>query len=375
MCPNSVKPVWKNDLALYGDTDTWIYTNRKPKTRPRNVIINYESLWRTNLLSLGWDSVIFDESHRLSNFRTKLFDYCYKHLRELCGARVILLSGTPCPEGYHQVIAQSIIAHGSYDGKIDPWEALRDDWTYDEDRYKWLPNIGTEAKARGILHGIGVSMTQKEAGISTRKMYRVIPVELSKAELVAYTAYMRDVSPSGAQFALSLQSFASGRNMAGEITKSSKLDAIVEYVKELNRPCIIMANFTASLEYLRDQLVKRGINVGLIYGDDSGANYRGKVIDGFNADRIQVIVSQVAVAKVGLNLSHSDTLIFAENSYSGEARIQAEERCTVRGKEAVEIVDFYATSPECDDPIGMIDLSIRSAVINKKDFNASSLLK
>jgi SNF2 family DNA or RNA helicase len=136
-----------------------------------------------------------------------------------------------------------------------------------------------------------------------------------------------------------------------------------------------MANFTASLEYLRDQLVKRGINVGLIYGDDSGANYRGKVIDGFNADRIQVIVSQVAVAKVGLNLSHSDTLIFAENSYSGEARIQAEERCTVRGKEAVEIVDFYATSPECDDPIGMIDLSIRSAVINKKDFNASSLLK
>ena len=204
VCPNSVKPVWANDLAAYGEPSYIWSKTRRPKDRPKNVIVNYETLWRTNLLDFGWDSIIFDESHRLSNFRSKLFDHCYLHLRELCSARTILLSGTPCPEGVHQLIAQSIIATGHFEGHTDPWEALREGWCYDDSRYKWLPNPGTERKAIKLLHSLGHCMTQAEAGVNTRKLYRLVGIEAGKHEQRVWAEAMA-MEPEGAQYGLLAQ--------------------------------------------------------------------------------------------------------------------------------------------------------------------------
>lgn len=371
VCPNSVKGVWKNDLALYGQ-DAFIWgQGKKPKERPRNVIVNYETLWRTDLLGYGYDSVIFDESHRLANHRTKLFAHCFSYLQALCSARVVLLSGSPCPESWAQLIAQSIIAVGNYAGVVDPWTALRDGWVYDEASYKWKELPGTAKKAQGIFDMLGHKMTQAEAGISTKKLYRIIPVALGKKEENAFLTAMNELAPDGARFGQLSQSYASGRSHEGDIPFSSKLDAVMNYAVELGKPVIVLANFTSSLEYLLAGLKARGVTVELMHGGDDGAEFRTKVVEQFNAGKVQVIVAQVAVVKVGLNFSKADTLIFAENSWSGEARIQAEERCTVRGKEAVEIIDFVAESGLSG--LGEIDLAIRTAVKNKQDFNAQNL--
>ena len=211
-------------------------------------------------------------------------------------------------------------------------------------------------------------MTQAEAGINTKKLYRIIPVELSTQEEKAWTEYVREEQPEGAQYGIFAQSYASGRNSEGVITKSSKLDAVIEYVTELEKPVVILCNFTASIEYLADKLP----NSAVIYGNDDGAEYRDKVVQGFGT-KYQRIIAQVSTVKVGLNLSASDTLIFAENNFSGEARIQAEERCTVLGKEAVEVIDFISESEI--EGIGDVDMAIRSAVVGKKDFNAKLLRK
>jgi SNF2 family DNA or RNA helicase len=95
-------------------------------------------------------------------------------------------------------------------------------------------------------------------------------------------------------------------------------------------------------------------------------------MDQFSAGALDVLVGNVAVVKVGVNLSAASTLVFAENSYSGEARIQAEERCTIRGKDAVEIVDFISTS-DGNDLLGYIDDYILEAVRDKRDFSAQAL--
>lgn len=370
VCPNSVKGTWLRDLSLYGETDIYIWDKKKPKSRPKNVIVNYESLRKSDLLSCGYDTIIFDESHRLSNIRTKLFDYCYSRLRELCSSRVILLSGTPCVESWTQLVAQSVIATGSFYGYIDPWEALRTLWTYDDSKYKWLNNDGTVEICRSVMTSIGATMTQKEAGIDTKKLYRVIPVTLSKEEENDWLTYNLAYAPQAAQYGLMLQSFASGRNENGVIHKSSKLDAVVEYVVDLRKPCVILCQFTASIEYLEASFKLRGIDVSTIHGKDAGAAYRDRVVASFG-ESVRIIIAQVDTVKVGLNFSASDTLIFAENSWSGEARIQAEERCTVKGKEAVEIIDFVADSYL--DGLADIDMCIRKAVIEKRDFNVKNL--
>lgn len=389
ICPNSVKPVWEADLALYGDDPetTWIFNRKKrPNERPRNVIINYESIWRTDLLEYEWDSIIFDESQRLGNFRTKQFEFLFQNMEYLEKAKVILLSGTPYPEGSHQLIAQSILAIGNYDGYPDPYTAIRAGWLYDERTYKWKPDRGTDKRAKEILHILGEAMTRQEAGILTGKLYRRIRVKLSADEINMCREYFKlspDIGP--AQALLAYQSFASGRPMVTEgsedlmTLKSSKLDAVVEYAAEHQEQVVIFANFQASIRYLEDKLRAKDIVTESIHGKDGGAEQRAEILDYFKHGVVKVLIAQVSVAKVGLNLSAASTIIFAENSFSGEARIQAEERCTVKGKENVEIIDFLAEVGSAIlpgsnlDRLDMIDERILETVRDKKDFNIQAL--
>jgi len=368
ICPNSVKPTWLNDLKLWGQ-DAYVWgSGKKPKERPRNVVINYESLWRTELLGYGWDSIIWDESQRLQNPRTKLWAYIYSHLQDLCRARVVLLSGSPAPEGWHQLITQAITATGQFCGILDPWEALRAGWVYDDWSYKWVIQPGWDAKARAQLHQLGPSMTQAEAGINTRKVYQRMPVQAGPHEVRLWKATMKR-NLEGAQLGMAAQSCASGRNPeTGETLSSTKLDAVAEWVLDAGQPTVILCRFTSSLHYLAGKLTK--LRVGLIHGDDAGSAARGKVIQDYNDGLLDTLICNVATVKVGLNLSHANILVFAENSFSGEARIQAEERCTVMGKELVEILDFVTDG---DELLGEIDDGILSSVKDKQDFNLSTL--
>ena len=367
VCPNSVKAVWQEDLKKWGQ-ESYIYNSGKvPNKRPRNVIVNYESLWRTDLLKMGYDSLIFDESLRLQNPRTKLWKHITEHMPQVAACkRVIVLSGTPCPEGYHQLLTQCVVATGEYCGHTDVWNALRAFFVYDDQQHKWKIQPGHKAQALKQLHAIGPCLTQVEAGITTKKLYRMIPVEYGVLEREIWDGIGDVEEPTLSMYA---QSCASGRSIQLGITESSaKLNAVAQYVTELNHPCVILCHFTSSLEYLETKLHMQ-LPCATIHGGDKGAAYRARTIKEFNEGKLQCLICNVATVKTGLNLSTADTLIFAENSWSGEARIQAEERCTVMGKSAIEIVDFVTIG---DGDLGTIDSEILAAVRAKKDFNAKS---
>ena len=381
VCPNSVKYVWKGDLNIYGQ-DSYIWGDKPfPLSRPRNVIINYEMLWRTWLLSWNWDNIIFDESQRLQSLSTKLWsEYNPKSIIKnmdsiRAASRVICLSGTPCPEGYKQLIPQAVVATGQYCGVRDPWEALRTFYTYDADKFEWIINPGHEAQAKKQLHEMGPSMTQEEAGIHTKKLYRVVKVPLGQEEKTMARAMEVENklilnSDTGiwhcdenmATAIMHAQSIASGRSIDGVIKSSSKLDAVVEFVQEASGQCVIFTWFRESLQYLYKKLPEAGI----IEGGDAGAKYRADLLQDFSKGYIKNIIVNEIAGKVGINLSAASYIIFAENAYSGEARIQAEERSTVKGKDIVEIIDFVSVG---EGMAGAIDERILEVVRAKKDFN------
>jgi len=383
VCPNSVKPTWVQDLGLWGQ-ESYVWGSKpRPVNRPRNVIVNYEALWRSDLLSWNWDTIIFDESQRLQNPRTRLWEHLAEHIQDLCWSRVILLSGTPCPEGWHQLITQSIVATGQFCGYLDPWSALRAGWVYDDQKYRWVIQEGWAAKSKAELQALGSGMTQAEAGINTRKLYRRMPVPAGPHEQKLWAGASAQ-GLEGAQLGLQAQSCASGRDPeTGETLVSNKLNALAEWVLGAARPCVVLCRFKSSLDYLGHRL--EALRVGKIHGDDEGSQARGLMIQEFNSGRLDVLLCNIATVKVGLNLSHADTLIFAENSFSGEARIQAEERCTVLGREAIEILDFVTTEPRnpagtaghgsggMQELLGVIDDSILETVREKRDFNTATL--
>jgi hypothetical protein len=359
VCPNSVKAVWKGDLKLYGQESlVWGIDNFYTAPRPRNLIVNYESFWRTDLIKHKYRSIIFDESLRLQNPRTKLWNYLQENMACLRKARVVLLSGTPCPEGPHQLINQAIVATGQYCNIRDPWKALRTYFLYDD--YKWTILAVHRKAARQQLSDLGPTLTQAEAGINTKKLYRRIEVPIGAHEQKLFKSMGIVEQPTRDMY---LQSFASGRPIEGITEASAKLDSVAEYAQEINHQGVILVHFTASMQYLWHNL---HVSCSRIWGGDAGPDYRAETIKSFTKGDIQWLICNVATVKVGLNLSAADTLIFAENSWSGECRIQAEERATAMGKSAVEIVDFCTIG--CED----IDLRILEAVRAKKDYNAKA---
>jgi hypothetical protein len=108
VCPMSVKSVWHREIHRATRTRQWVTIPEKPESfdsgnrKFRNwVIVNYDKLSRTGeyltaLLSQEWDLVICDEAHFLkSPVSTRSRTVFYYILPKT--KRMIMLSGTPCP--------------------------------------------------------------------------------------------------------------------------------------------------------------------------------------------------------------------------------------------------------------------------------------
>jgi len=390
VCPNTVKPVWEAALKEYGDKS--IFTHGKKNSnyqRESNYIINYESVWRADPFKYGrFDSVIFDESLRIHNPNAAVCEYLLacrgnKELQRSFqkwerpytenlakSKRIVRLSGTPCPEGYWQLVTQEVIGRGKYEEFDDPCAALRHYYHYDDERREWVINDWHTPRVKKLIFESGTVLSQADVGINTKKLYQLIEIEMGSSEQKAWSSF-GDETNEPAQRAYRAWSSASARTTSGSIKQSNKLDAVAAYAIELGKQFIILTHFRESLFYLERKLTEAGVAVGSIYGGDHGSEFRYDLIEQFNQDRLTGLLANETTVKVGLNLSKADTLIFAENSWSGEDRIQAEERCTVMGKSAVHIVDFVTVGSH--EAVGMVDKYVLESVREKKNFNALTL--
>lgn len=116
VCPKAVRPVWRTNLEKFRNGESWKCWDFKSgtvKAKAKNlkewmmntvyaektfIVINYDSVWRTELGDLlysgiGFDMVILDESHRTKSAGSKVSKYL-----GMLGKRVkykMCLSGTP----------------------------------------------------------------------------------------------------------------------------------------------------------------------------------------------------------------------------------------------------------------------------------------
>jgi hypothetical protein len=74
---------------------------------------------------------------------------------------------------------------------------------------------------------------------------------------------------------------------------------------------------------------------------------------------------------MGIDLSKARTIIYASNSWSGDDRIQSQERCTnITKHDPVEIIDCVVEGQGFG-----IDYAVAEAIRGKKDFNLNLLKK
>ena len=139
---------------------------------------------------------------------------------------------------------------------------------------------------------------------------------------------------------------------------TSRLEAISEIFTDHKR-LIIFYNFDYELEMLREYC----INHGIIFGEWNGHVHEDVPI----GDEWIYLVQYTAGAE-GWNCITTDTIIFYSLNYSYKATVQAAGRVDRMNTPYTELYYYYLVS---NSPI---DLGIRRALKNKKNFNERSFL-
>jgi len=293
--------------------------------------------------------------------------------------RRIGLTGTLCPEGYHQAIFPFSVIFGSWfwhtkseDG-LPAWCGERmANWTYNEARYKLETSDKHKKRCEAWIEANSSRLTQIQAGIHQPKSWKTIMAPAGDCQRLYFDA-MNAETPAE-RFQATWQAGSGIKDGKISITVP-KFEMVVDAAKNSiadGIPVVVLARHTASIEYLEQRMRVQKIRVARIDGKDGGVDYRAEVVRKLNAGEIDCILAQVETVKVAINLSKAGMLIYAENSWSGESRIQSEERLTCKGKaENVSIWDFCTRFSDGES----MDLKISGTVRLKKDFNFNLLSK
>lgn len=383
LCPKAVIPVWVKILTDY-DFKVEGYSPNRKRRKTDCLVINYESVWRPKpaVDVSEYDAIVWDESIRLQNFKSKGVNWWFKQIPKFPEVRV-MLSGAPCPESLLQIAPQLWILQGgatAYRGVFRNY--VFRNWTWNEYAYKYeANNPAVEKKLENHMNKLG-DTSANELELDVEKFYEELSVEpkheqkkLFKeiyASEVAYNAEGKLVELTGNRRAQLLAMASSGIDARDpnnvRFTNSEKLEYMFQYIKDIvddypDEKFVIFTWFRHSPEIVKRRLEELGRCVVSVTGTSDEA------IKEFQKGKTRFFIGNVKVNQEGIDLSLANNMYYFENSWSGGSRIQSEERCTRLDKKGVVQVIDFGTEYEGTN----IDLKIASSVRDKRDFNADLL--
>lgn len=348
LCPKSVIPVWRREFRIHAAEDVLILNRGSVATKKKNaenyrkrlshttdrvvIVINYESAWRTAFanwsLSVPWDCVILDESHRAMNSRTATSKYTAKLGKK---ARYKLcLTGTPMPHSPLDV-------KGQYDF-LDPG-LFGTSYHHFSNRYALKQNAAIPQQITGyqnqeeLAYKFGLLAYRVEAedvldlpeiqhhericqlGPKARRAYgeleRDLITELESGVVTASNALVK---------LLRLQQCTSGFLVEDE-TKivheidTAKADVLRELLEDINLsedPVVVFCKFTHDVR----QVQKITEEMGFVYGELSGNRRDGLDSKARLAAGVNVLGTQIQAGKEGVDFSRSRYAVYYSIGFS-----------------------------------------------------------
>ena len=348
VAPLSVLGTWQNELAAEGIPN--VCTLRGPvegreahvcelfrfRTAPCWVLTNYETLrLAPGITKLPWYAVVFDESSKLRNVRTKTSKICLSEFKRT--KRRFILTGLPAPESPLDYWGQMAFLDGEF-------MKHRSYWTF-RDRlfmqptgrtYGWFPRKGVRDQIRDAVNERAFVLSRKNAGIGNKRVYETRMVEPSQEQERLFTEIKahweatlgeEKLSTKWAMVAASWVNQVSGGFLHKQKVGDGKLQELVELLKgELaDQQVVVWFRFNAELESTHALLQERSIKSCTVLGETK-PELRYKYVNEFNAGKVRVLLVQLKCGKFGLNLSSSSTAIYFSNGFSHEDRAQSEDR-------------------------------------------------
>lgn len=326
------------------------------------------------------DAFIVDEAHRFRTWDSQRSMAVRAVARSLPVGRRFALTGTPMlahPGEMANLLAitgQLETEFGSYGAFMGRYTRLNP-WGKIEPLRKKLPELGErmqhlwvmKSKAELMPDLLGKTHDWRYLDIDL-KDYRAAHAEVIDTIIERFDGEDELAQASAAQ----LEEFidASGLGLISPMRRAagmSKAAETVEFVHQLHAeddsPIVVFAHHTDVIATIADDLEDTGFNVDVIDGSTS-ADIRGTIVDDFQDGQIDVLVASIVAAGVGITLTRSHRVVFAEQSYTPGENAQAMDQLDRAGQtELVEVTYLVAT--------GTVDEQVQNVLATKiEDFDA-----
>ena len=352
VCPASLKINWQREIENYSDRPVFIAEGKKFSTEHDFVIVNYDILKNFHdsdpkkkdeslLLQSGFDLVILDEAHMISNVqaqRTKIINSFTKKV-----SRVWLLTGTPMtsrPMNYYNLLnlIESPVAQN--------WKAYA---------IRYCQGFQFTAGKRKVWNVMGASNLEELRDRTSKQILRRLKEDvLDLPDKIITPVYLRLKSKEyedlmGEYFDWYDKNPNESSSLTVQFTKLMKVRKVianektkqtiefVENILEQGKKVIIFTNFTDTLQTIYQHFVKQAV-----YLDGSCSNsVRQQAVDSFqNDDKTRVFVGNLKAAGVGLTLTAAEVVIMNDLSFVPAEHAQAEDRAYRYGQKSNVLVYY-----------------------------------
>lgn len=360
LCPKNVVGVWPKQFRLYAGDDAYrVISPRKgtvakradeistaldrfvddARSGPLVVVVNYESAWREPmaklLLSVAWDRVILDESHRIKAPGGKASRFCQQLGR--VARRRLCLTGTPMPHSPLDVYAQyRFLDPGIFGTNFTKFRARYAVMGGYEGRevLSYQREDELAARAYSIAYRIADEELDAILGLETpthdtvecdlspkaRKIYKELwgdlVTELEHGEVTADNALVRLLrlaQVTSGHLPVDVETDDGVERIVEEID-TSKADALVDLLEDLpaHEPVVVVCRFTHDL----DNVARAAAKLGRRYGELSGRRRDALTDDSTLAEDVDVAGIQIQAGGVGIDLTRAHYCVFYSVGFS-----------------------------------------------------------
>tara|TARA_Y100000817_G_scaffold73832_1_gene56671 strand:- start:10 stop:1944 length:1935 start_codon:yes stop_codon:yes gene_type:complete len=387
VCPASLRLNWARETEkwLTHDATIQVIEGGKPVELTGDiVVINYDIVKKhlVNLTALRWDLLIADEAHFMKNPKAART----KATLSIKAARKIFMTGTPIPNRPIEVfpLLDALVpgefgsfftfakryanAHqngfgwdfsGSSNlGELQ--ERMRSTVLIRRDKEEVLTDL--PAKVRQVVTvpqngaAAAVKAEQRAAAASEHLLQELASnAELAKAE--SEEAYKAAVTELSNAQRVAFQNLSQVRKDVAIAKAKYVVDHVVEATAD-GRQVVLFAHHREVVTKLREQLQDAGLTTVEITGSTPMAA-RQQAVDDFQAGRAKVFIGNIIAAGVGLTLTASAHVVFAELDWVPGNVTQAEDRCHRIGQTNSVLVQHIVID-------GSLDAKLAQTLVNKQ---------
>ena len=315
---------------------------------------------REALKAMNPKCIVIDECHYLKNEKAQRTIACKDLASPTSVESVVLLSGTPIVNRPKEFFtALSMLRPEEFSSWFKYTERYcdghRDDW----DRYQCDGVSNTEELASKLKDVMIRRLKKDVLEELPAKMRGRVTVDITPKTRAAYNRAMKNADTP-------LTQITAGRHALGLAKVAPALELANEYADQ-NKPLLLFAHHHEVMDGLCEGLVASGISYGRIDGTVS-VERRGKLVEMFQAGKLDAMVLSVKAAGVGITLTHSSDVLFVERAWTPADEEQAEDRTHRIGQTGSVVVRYMVATNTMDEDMDALINSKRvvlEAILNQ----------